>query len=100
MPLSYGIASVESCVSGNFFKGYPMVNKLHGPRECMCLEDRCTCIQEFFKNKLYLHVDDEKKLTSVTISIDKKLRALKMTGYLPKHLVTLKNYSRKTVVNI
>jgi esterase/lipase superfamily enzyme len=90
MPLSYGIASVESCVSGNFFKGYPMVNKLHGPRECMCLEDRCTCIQEFFKNKLYLHVDDEKKLTSVTISIDKKLRALKMTGYLPKHLKTRK----------
>jgi len=87
MPLSFGVASVESCVSGNFFKGYPMVQKLYGPRECMCLDDRCTCIQELFKNKLYLHVDDEKKLTSVTISIDKKLRSLKMTGYLPKHLV-------------
>jgi hypothetical protein len=40
-------------------------------------------------------VDDEKKLTSVTISIDKKLRALKMTGYLPKHLVTVKTIIRE-----
>ena len=54
-PLSVGVASVETCVSGNFFKGYPLVTMLAGPT----IAKNFDAVKEVFHKKLYRHIEDE-----------------------------------------
>jgi len=93
--LHFGVASVECCVSGNFLKNYPVVNFIASPKECECKKERdkepisnriqkrrkfvCNCITQLTQSKHYRHIDDDKVLKSVNVSIDK--RSLTVTGY-------------------
>lgn len=58
-PLAVGVASIETCISGNFFKGYPMVNFLTGPVEC---KKGDKYIKELLDGQHYIHIDDEKRM--------------------------------------
>lgn len=60
-PLSVGVAAVETCVSGNFFKGYPMVNMLTGPIEC---KKGDAYLKDLLEGQHYIHIDDEKAMVS------------------------------------
>uniref|UniRef100_A0A6B2KZC1 Alpha/beta hydrolase n=1 Tax=Arcella intermedia TaxID=1963864 RepID=A0A6B2KZC1_9EUKA len=76
-PLAVGVACVETCVSGNFFKGYPMVGMLSGPTDVIDGQS----IKRLLENGDYMHIDEEKTITSVTVSVDKKHRSLNVTGF-------------------
>ncbi|KAM9966620.1 hypothetical protein ACTFIR_006840 [Dictyostelium discoideum] len=84
IPLNIGVASIECCVSGNFFKGYPKVSMIKGPDLCKC-QNRCTCIQSLLDKKYYRHIDDDKTITSIVVSLDKKMDALAISGFKPLH---------------
>lgn len=81
-PLQYGVASIEACISGSFYKNYPLVRMLSEPKVCSC-EDRCTCIKDMIKRKLYKHIDDDKKVQTISISIDKQTKSLNIPGHRP-----------------
>lgn len=84
-PLNMGVASVECCVSGNFFKGYPKVFMIKGPDTCICAHaNECTCIKNLLQNRYYKHADDEKSLKSVVVSIDRKHGSLAVSGHKPR----------------
>eukprot|EP00026_Physarum_polycephalum_P001972 Phypoly_transcript_01976.p1 GENE.Phypoly_transcript_01976~~Phypoly_transcript_01976.p1 ORF type:complete len:717 (+),score=63.12 Phypoly_transcript_01976:122-2272(+) len=84
-PLNMGVASVECCVSGNFFKGYPKVFMIKGPDECVCTHhNECTCIRNLLQARYYKHAEDEKHLKSVVVSIDRKHGSLAISGHRPK----------------
>lgn len=83
--LQMGVASVETCVSGHFYSGYPVVKMLLGPLQCQCVLGDCNCVSDIVQNKHYKHIDDEKKLKSISITIDKKMRSLNITGFRPLH---------------
>ncbi|EGG22695.1 hypothetical protein DFA_04825 [Cavenderia fasciculata] len=69
IPLHTGVAAVECCVSGNFFKGYPKVSMIKGPDHCNCnYKKACTCLKSLFENGSYRHIDDDKTLSSVVVS--------------------------------
>eukprot|EP01113_Clastostelium_recurvatum_P032840 TRINITY_DN4274_c0_g1_i6.p1 TRINITY_DN4274_c0_g1~~TRINITY_DN4274_c0_g1_i6.p1 ORF type:complete len:807 (+),score=169.26 TRINITY_DN4274_c0_g1_i6:202-2622(+) len=81
-PLNVGVAGVECCVSGNFFKGYPKVQMLTGPTECTCRNSNsCSCVDEIMRNRHYRHIEEEKTLKSVVVSIDKKHDSLVVSGH-------------------
>jgi hypothetical protein len=69
---------VECCVSGNFFKSYPRVEMIMGPEGCPC-EKKCKCVTNLLKGKYWRHIDDEKTLRSVTVSVDRN--QLHVTGH-------------------
>lgn len=83
-PLNIGAASVECCVSGNFFKGYPKVFMINGPEECLCNRNSCSCVQSIVRNKHYKHIDDEKSLRSVVVSVDRKHGTIAVSGHKPR----------------
>lgn len=114
-PLSVGVASIETCISGNFFKGYPMVNFLTGPVEC---KKGDTYIKQLIEGQHYIHIDDEKSMvwghsfccvyflqTSVTVNVDKRHKHLNITGFnftqnSPKSVtISLKQTRRKRRTN-
>lgn len=81
-PLCMGVATVETCVSGGaFFKKFPICRYVTEIRECKCAKRRCTCIHRIFKNHFYVHVNDEQPLKSLTVSINRKNRALHIPGH-------------------
>ncbi|EGC37281.1 hypothetical protein DICPUDRAFT_46613 [Dictyostelium purpureum] len=84
IPLNTGVASIECCVSGNFFKGYPKVSMIKGPDLCKCSNQNCSCISSLLKKKCWRHIDDDKQLTSIVVSLDKKMDTLAITGYKPE----------------
>eukprot|EP00727_Mastigamoeba_balamuthi_P001836 m51a1_g1165 hypothetical protein (588) ;mRNA; r:353800-355907 len=69
-PLRMGVASVECCVSGDFFRGFPCVDYLLEPAVCQC-ESRsvCECVRKMLARKLYRHIDDGKPVKSVVVSL-------------------------------
>eukprot|EP01114_Cavostelium_apophysatum_P013880 TRINITY_DN3461_c0_g1_i1.p1 TRINITY_DN3461_c0_g1~~TRINITY_DN3461_c0_g1_i1.p1 ORF type:complete len:706 (+),score=141.48 TRINITY_DN3461_c0_g1_i1:202-2319(+) len=69
--LHYGVASVESCVSGKFIKGYPKVEFILPSSRCFC-KKHCVCVSELTAKTVYRHIDDDKLLKSVHVSIDKR----------------------------
>jgi len=83
--LKVGVACVESCVSGNFFKGYPIVIHLTEAQGfCRCNRDipgSCTCIKTIFDNSHYKHINDDKPMSSLTVAIDTKEDVLNITGF-------------------
>ncbi|GAM18033.1 hypothetical protein SAMD00019534_012080 [Acytostelium subglobosum LB1] len=83
VPLHTGVAGVECCVSGHFFKGYPKVDMIKGPDNCQCGK-QCTCIRALFENRSYRHIDDDKTITSVVVSVDRKHDTLVVSGHKPK----------------
>lgn len=84
-PLTMGVASVECCVSGNFFKGYPKVFMIKGPDTCLCANhSECSCVRNLFQMRYYKHADDEKSLKSVVVSVDRKNGSLAVSGHKPK----------------
>eukprot|EP01132_Coremiostelium_polycephalum_P007473 gene7473-9181_t len=92
IPLNTGVASIECCVSGNFFKGYPKVSMIKGPDHCFC-QNRCYCIKKLFDQRSYRHIDEDKTLSSLVVSMDKKSNSLTVTGYKSKHLSKSKKVS-------
>ncbi|EFA78923.1 hypothetical protein PPL_08391 [Heterostelium album PN500] len=84
VPLHTGVAAVECCVSGNFFKGYPKVSMIKGPDLCSC--KKCSCIKKLFENRSYKHSDDDKTLTSIVVSVDRKMDTLLVSGHKSKLL--------------
>eukprot|EP01127_Copromyxa_protea_P010768 TRINITY_DN2658_c0_g1_i1.p1 TRINITY_DN2658_c0_g1~~TRINITY_DN2658_c0_g1_i1.p1 ORF type:complete len:654 (+),score=83.85 TRINITY_DN2658_c0_g1_i1:391-2352(+) len=77
-PLSVGVGSIETCVSGNFFKGYPMVSHLTGPIEC---KKGNRYLKDLIDGKHYIHLDDEKSMTTITVNVDKRHKKLNITGF-------------------
>jgi hypothetical protein len=59
-PLSVGVASIEACVSGSFFKDYPLVHLLVGPIPCEA--KKFQYIKTFFDEKAWVHIDDDKPI--------------------------------------
>jgi len=107
VPLMFGVASVESCVSGNFLKGYPSVDIMFD-MECECQKySHCQCVAKILSNKeYYQHFDDDKELRSVVISLDKNHLAI--AGYKPAkpnitkvevQVMKGKNYESKLVLD-
>lgn len=84
-PITMGVACIEACVSGSFFKGYPIVKMVTQPKECQCPKNRCTCISDIFRKKHYRHFDDERVLTSVSVTVDKRHKTIGVTGFKPKN---------------
>lgn len=80
-PLCFGVATVETCVSGSFLKKFPICRFITQKRECQCRKKRCTCIHRIFKNRYYIHITDSQPLKSITISIDRKNRKLHVPGH-------------------
>jgi len=85
IPLNTGVASIECCVSGNFMKGYPKVSMIQGPDLCRCSQNNCICIKNVLEKKAYRHIDDDKQLTSVVVSLDRRLDTLAISGYKTLH---------------
>eukprot|EP01130_Rhizamoeba_saxonica_P017136 TRINITY_DN817_c0_g1_i1.p1 TRINITY_DN817_c0_g1~~TRINITY_DN817_c0_g1_i1.p1 ORF type:complete len:691 (-),score=121.23 TRINITY_DN817_c0_g1_i1:24-2096(-) len=83
-PLRTGVASIETCVSGGFFKGYPLVHHLEeSVTVCRCSTrfGSCECIRDIFGNKFFRHIDDDKHIKSVTVSVDDRFNVLHVTGH-------------------
>ena len=81
-PLCMGVATVETCVSGgSFFKKFPICRYITEVKQCPCPRRQCDCIHQIFKNHFYLHVNDEQPLKSLTVSINRKNRALHIPGH-------------------
>jgi esterase/lipase superfamily enzyme len=83
-PLTMGVACIEACVSGSFFKGYPIVKMVTQPKECACPKNSCGCVSEIFRKKHYRHFDDERVITSVSVTVDKRFNTLSVTGFQPR----------------
>jgi len=79
----YGVASVECCVTGDFYKGFPGVNYLQDPTECTCEKNKCTCMDSLLKN-YYLHIDHIKKQNSVLVSVDERNDCLVVSDHKTK----------------
>lgn len=85
-PLCFGVATVETCVSGgHFFKMFPLCRFITEKRECQCKKKRCTCILRIFRNNYYVHINDSQPLKSITIGIDRKNRKLHVPGHQSLH---------------
>jgi esterase/lipase superfamily enzyme len=80
-PLRFGVATVETCVSGSFFKKFPICRFITENKECVCKKRRCTCIQQIFQNQYYLHINESQAVKSLTISIDRKNRRIHVPGH-------------------
>ncbi|GAM22678.1 hypothetical protein SAMD00019534_058530 [Acytostelium subglobosum LB1] len=89
VPLHTGVAAVECCVSGNFFKGYPKVSMIKGPDHCSC-KKKCICIKKLFDNRSYRHIDEDKTISSVVVSVDRKLDTLLVSGHKPRQHIQSK----------
>ncbi|KYR01760.1 hypothetical protein DLAC_01770 [Tieghemostelium lacteum] len=81
IPLNTGVAAIECCVSGNFFKGYPKVSMISGPDLCKCPQDHCTCIKNILDRRYYRHIDEDKTISSIVVSLDKKYDSLAISGF-------------------
>jgi esterase/lipase superfamily enzyme len=79
--LCFGVATVETCVSGSFFKKFPICRFITEKRECKCRKKRCTCIHRIFKNNYYVHINDGQPQKSITVSFDRKNRKLHIPGH-------------------
>eukprot|EP01126_Amoeba_proteus_P037820 TRINITY_DN3918_c0_g2_i3.p1 TRINITY_DN3918_c0_g2~~TRINITY_DN3918_c0_g2_i3.p1 ORF type:complete len:395 (+),score=38.92 TRINITY_DN3918_c0_g2_i3:157-1341(+) len=90
--LTVGVASVETCVSGKFFKGYPMVTYLTDP---ISVIDNLDHVKKIFDKKFYLHPDEEKGVTSVTVNIAQDRKLLNITGF-----VSLKNTPKSVTITL
>jgi len=83
-PLVYGVAGVECCVSGNFFRRYPRVHMVKDSSECKCKPLHCTCIANFMTREDWRHIADVKPLETVSVTVDKKNRCLLVSGHVSK----------------
>lgn len=93
-PLHYGVASVEACISGFFYKNYPLTQMISPPTCCTC-EVQCKCIKDIIRNKLYKHIDDERKLNSISVNIDGKTSSLHIPGFY-----SLKNRNKEVSIKL
>ena len=59
-PLHVGVAAVETCVSGSFFKGYPLVSQMAASKACRSFDD----VKDLFDGRFYRHADDDKLTVS------------------------------------
>jgi len=98
-PLVIGVGCVEACVSGNFFKDYPIVGMINGPTQTKITDT--DCIKKILERRDWIHIDDDKTTHSVTVSIDPKYKRLNVTGFhseSPESKVTISLNKKKELM--
>ncbi|ELP90730.1 hypothetical protein EIN_025590 [Entamoeba invadens IP1] len=82
--LGYGVASVECCVSGEFYMNYPLVNYIQEKVECSCPKRMCFCVDQIIKKHLYFHLDENAPVTAINVFVDQNEKCLYLPGYSTK----------------
>ncbi|KAL7720111.1 Uncharacterized protein QTN25_002635 [Entamoeba marina] len=83
--LGYGVASVECCVSGTFYKNYPLVNYVLEKQECTCRKRECFCVNNILKKNLYFHLNETKPVVNLNVLVDQNEGCLYVPGYYTKN---------------
>ncbi|EKE42709.1 hypothetical protein ENUP19_0339G0008 [Entamoeba nuttalli] len=105
--LGYGVASVECCVSGTFYKHYPLVHYIAEKKECNCRKRECFCITNILKNHLYFHLEENKPVSNISVMVDQKENCLFIPGYYSKHAkkrkevtITVKDFNNEKTLEV
>ncbi|KAA8490965.1 hypothetical protein FVE85_9857 [Porphyridium purpureum] len=79
----FGVASVECVVSGEQLLGWPKVGVIQDAQTCRCgAAASCGCIQRMFDD-FYRHLDDTKRNTTISVSINDSWNGVEVSGYVP-----------------